>query len=48
MKLEGSRADPDLEVERRELEDQVGGLDKKLSTLNTGDKQNENEVTSNF
>ena len=44
MKLQGSREDPGLEVERRELEDQVGGLDRKLSSMNTEEKENENEV----
>ena len=42
MKIHGSREDPELEVERKELEDQVGGLDRKLSSIK--DKGSETEV----
>ena len=44
MRAQGSKEDACLEVERKELEDQVGGLDRKLSSMNTEEKDNDNEV----
>ena len=44
MKIEGSREDPELEIQRKELEDQVGGLDRKISSMNSDEKGTETEV----
>lgn len=44
MKIDGSKEDPELEIQRRELEDQVGGLDRKLSSMNPDEKNTESEV----